>query len=155
MKKNVTLAIGLFIIIVVGLVVLVMLPSGANAPTTSTSTPSTPSGTVGIADLISVNSPLSGAEVASPISVVGMARGTWYFEASFPIEILDASGKSIAQSPAEAQSDWMTEDFVPFKATVAFPKQPAGSKGTIVLHKDNPSGEPERDRSISIPVTFK
>ena len=48
----------------------------------------------------------------------------------------------------------MTENFVPFKTTLSFPAQPAGSKGTVILHKDNPSGDPARDQKVTIPVTF-
>jgi hypothetical protein len=55
---------------------------------------------------------------------------------------------------AQAQGDWMTEDFVPFTATLTFPAQPAGSLGKIVLKRDNPSGEPQNDASIVVPVQF-
>jgi len=157
MKKNLMLAIALFIIIVLGVIILFMLPSGANAPTnnnTSTTTP-TGAGAAGIADLISVTFPTKGAEISNPVTITGTARGMWYFEASFPVEILDESGTSIAMVPAQAQGEWMTENFVPFSVTVSFPAQPAGSRGTLILHKDNPSGEPERDQSVIIPITFK
>ena len=158
MKRNLTILIGIFIIAVAALVVILIWPSNkAMAPTTggqATTTPNEGSNTVSIKDLITAEFPTKNARISSPLTVTGTARGTWYFEASFPVEVLDASSKTIAQAPAQAQSDWMTTDFVPFKATLTFPKQPAGSKGTVVLHKDNPSGDPARDQSISIPVTF-
>lgn len=102
--------------------------------------------------LIHVTTPLSGSSVTSPLTVKGEARGVWYFEASFPVRLLDESGKEIAVAPAQAQGDWMTEDFVPFEVTLSFPT--TTGFGTLVLQKDNPSGLPEHDDMISIPVVF-
>jgi len=99
--------------------------------------------------------PRPGSKVTSPLIATGEARGNWYFEASFPVSILDSKGKSIGQGYAEAQGEWMTEEFVPFKSIpITFTPQPAGSVGTVVLHKDNPSGLPEHDDQVFIPVTF-
>lgn len=105
-------------------------------------------------DLIRVDEPDSGDRATSPLVVTGEARGTWYFEASFPVELRNAAGAVIVQHYAEAQDDWMTEDFVPFRSTITFPAQPAGSRGTLILRKDNPSGDPARDQSVSIPIVF-
>ena len=108
------------------------------------------------ADLIIADFPRPGDAISSPLVARGQARGNWYFEASFPVEVLDANGNRIGQGYAQAQGEWMTTDFVPFRSIeVSFPKQPAGSKGTVVLHKDNPSGLPEHDDQLTIPVTFK
>ncbi|HTM67858.1 MAG TPA: Gmad2 immunoglobulin-like domain-containing protein [Candidatus Binatia bacterium] len=104
-------------------------------------------------DMVRVTSPRSGDLVASPLAVSGEARGTWYFEATFPVKLLDADGKVVATGSAQAQGDWMTRDFVPFKATLTFPK-PATATGTLVLEKDNPSGLAENAASVSVPVRF-
>jgi len=93
-------------------------------------------------------------QITSPLTITGKARGPWYFEASFPIELQDNNGAVIVMTTAQAQGDWMTEDFVPFTATLTFPAQPAGSLGKIVLKRDNPSGEPQNDASIVVPVQF-
>ncbi len=155
MKKNLALLIAATIIVVLLGVIFVILPSGtANAPTTSTTTPTTTLEKAGIADLIIADAPLKNASVSSPLGITGSARGTWYFEASFPVELKDANGNTIAQAPAQAIGDWMTTDFVPFSLSLPFPAQPKGSSGTLILHKDNPSGDPERDQSVSIPVVF-
>lgn len=105
--------------------------------------------------LIVASSPTPGSAVSSPIVVTGEARGTWYFEASFPIEVRDASNAIIGQGYGQAQSDWMTEDFVPFQSVaISFAPQPAGSSGTLILRKDNASGLPEHDDELVIPITF-
>lgn len=102
---------------------------------------------------ITVAQPQPNTQVSSPLTVTGAARGTWYFEASFPVRLLDGNGNEIAVVPAQAQGDWMTTDFVPFIATLTF-SPPSTATGTLVLEKDNPSGEPQNAASVSIPVTF-
>lgn len=113
-----------------------------------------PANVAGIDDLIEIESPVMGETVSSPLTITGTARGYWYFEASFPIEIRDSVGVIIANGYAEAQSDWMTESFVPFVATIAFPAQASGTTGTLILRKDNPSGDPSRDQHVAIPIAF-
>ena len=102
---------------------------------------------------INVSSPQPNSVVSSPLTVTGEARGTWYFEASFPVKLYDANNNLLAQAPAQALSDWMTTDFVSFSVTLTFPT-PSTQTGTLVLEKDNPSGLPQNDDSVSIPVSF-
>jgi hypothetical protein len=135
------------LLIVAAAVALVFIPAPAKAPAVDN--------LPDIADLISVSQPVPGASISSPLAVTGSARGTWYFEASFPVKLIDESGKVIIQTPAQAQGDWMTTDFVPFAAILTFAPQPAGSHGTLVLKNDNPSGDPSRDKALEIPVVFK
>lgn len=104
-------------------------------------------------DLIEIWSPTPNMTVSSPLTVEGQARGTWYFEASFPVRLLDADGTVLGTAVAQAQSDWMTTEYVPFTATVIF-TAPKGETGTIVLQKDNPSGLPENDNELRIPIQF-
>ena len=93
-------------------------------------------------------------EITSPLVVEGQARGTWFFEASFPIKVTDEQGNILGTSFVQAQGEWMTENFVAFKGTISFTSQ-TGGKGFLVLAKDNPSGLPANDKEIKIPVTFK
>ena len=104
-------------------------------------------------DLIKVDAPKANAVIASPLTITGQARGMWYFEASFPVRLEDANGTVLAQVPAQAQGEWMTENFVPFKVILTFPT-PLTETGTLVVHNDNPSGLPENDKEIRIPVQF-
>lgn len=104
-------------------------------------------------NLLEVDVPLPNASVQSPLTISGKARGSWYFEASFPVILLDGSGKTLAQQPAQAQSDWMTSDYVPFTVTLTFAK-PSTASGTLILKNDNPSGDPAKDKILRIPVTF-
>lgn len=107
-------------------------------------------------DLIVVESPKRGSTISSPVTITGKARGYWFFEASFPITIVDWNGLIIGQGIATAQDEWMTEEFVPFSATITFdlPSDTPYRRGAIILQKDNPSGLPENDNALEIPITF-
>jgi hypothetical protein len=100
-----------------------------------------------------LDAPVPDSVVISPLTVIGRARGTWFFEASFPVKLLDADGNEIAVGIAQAQDDWMTENYVSFQATLTFTTQ--ASNGTLVLQKDNPSGLPEHDAEVRVPVRFE
>jgi hypothetical protein len=104
-------------------------------------------------DLIQINKPRPNEVVTSPLAIEGQARGTWFFEASFPVKLLDNNGQVMATAIAQAQSDWMTEDFVPYKATIEFTAK-EGGVGTLVLEKDNPSDLPQNADELRVPVIF-
>ena len=105
-------------------------------------------------DIITVATPVAGSHITSPIVITGEARGYWFFEASFPVMLTDWDGKIIAQGVAQAQSDWMTEDFVSYTATLEFETPTYGERGTLILQKDNPSALPENDAAVEVPVFF-
>ncbi|HET8581216.1 MAG TPA: Gmad2 immunoglobulin-like domain-containing protein [Candidatus Paceibacterota bacterium] len=106
------------------------------------------------ADDIVVDAPRPGAASGRTVTITGVARGTWYFEASFPAKLVAADGTTtLAQAAAQAQGDWMTTGLVPFSVSLD-----AGSyqgPATIVLSRDNPSGLPTSDASVSFPVTIE
>jgi len=101
-------------------------------------------------DLIRVENPRPNQTITSPIVIKGEARGTWFFEASFPIKLKDEKGNVIATTIAHAQDDWMTENFVSFSAILEF--QTTTQKGNLILEKDNPSGLPQNADELRIPV---
>lgn len=106
-------------------------------------------------DLIRLEYPLPGQPISSPLTIRGEARGYWFFEASFPVFLTNWDGLIIAEGVAQAQSDWMTEDFVPFEVELTFDKPDYGINGALILKKDNPSGLPENDDALEIPVIFE
>lgn len=108
-------------------------------------------------DLIAVSLPPANGMVASPMTVRGEARGQWYFEASFPITVVDWDGVIIGEGYAQAQGDWMTTEYVPFKGTVTFtvPDNTPYRRGAVIFKKDNPSGLPEYDDAFELPVLFE
>lgn len=106
-----------------------------------------------LSDLIRVTTPAENEEIGSPLNVTGAARGMWFFEASFPVVLFDEAGKQIASAPAQALSEWMTTDFVPFQVKLIF-SPPKSGRGTLVFFKDNPSGLPESAHEYRLPVRF-
>jgi len=126
----------------------------SSASSSSSSAALSSSVSSGYAHMIQVTSPTPNMAVSKsqPLVVTGRAVGPWYFEASFPVKLLDSAGNLLIQTHADAQSDWMTTDFVPFTATLTFTT--TATSGTLVLENDNPSGEAVNAKSISIPVTF-
>ncbi len=104
-------------------------------------------------DLIQVTEPQANQEISTPVLIKGQARGSWYFEASFPIEIQDSNKLTIATGIAQAKADWMTNDFVPFEASVDF-ERPVTKNGYLILKKDNPSGDPDKDDQLILPISF-
>lgn len=107
-------------------------------------------------DLIRLDNPRPNQTVSSPLVVTGEARGYWFFEADFPVVLVDWDGRIIAEGIATAQDEWMTEEFVPFEAELEFeiPEDIYSYNGALILQKDNPSGLPENDDALEIPVTL-
>jgi hypothetical protein len=84
--------------------------------------------------------------------VAGLVPGNWSFEASFPVQLRNSGGSVIAQQAAHVDGEWMTSEIQPF--TVLLTYSAAAGSGTLVLQKDNPSGLPANDDSVSIPVDY-
>lgn len=104
-----------------------------------------------VSENVKVFSPTIGSSVSSQFTVIGEARG-WYFEASFPVEVRDPQNNIVAQTYAQAESDWMTADWVPFVSTVTVTNY--SGPATLILMKDNPSGLPENDESVEFPIVI-
>jgi hypothetical protein len=132
-------------------------PNTTQTPTSTTQQPApTPTPTLPTSTqnpMIQVSNIADNQQVTSPLQILGRARGNWYFEASFPIRLEDANGTVLGRTIGQAQSDWMTTNFVPFSATLTF-TTPTTTTGWLFLQKDNPSGLPANDAEIQIPVTF-
>lgn len=154
-RGNVFLTIIVLLALALGALYLITRDSDTQDDTdTSTTTPSI----LVYKDLIKVTEPQRGDKVGNTIEVEGEARGQWYFEASFPIDIVDANNVILAQGFAQAQGEWMTTDYVPFKGKITIPSEAVPQPGAslrIIFHKDNPSGLPENEDSVSLTVVFE
>jgi hypothetical protein len=105
-------------------------------------------------DLITVSNPRPNQKIISPLKITGQARGTWYFEATFPFELFDANGKSLAKGFVTANGEWMTENFVPFSGDITFAR-PQTKTGKLVIQNANPSGLQENQKTLEMPVSFE
>lgn len=160
MKTIIALSVGAMVIVVGTILLFVLQPAPhvAEAPASVDEVVVEEPAPVeaSLNDLIVLESPLPDAVVESPLTITGKARGTWFFEASFPVMLTNWDGLIIAQGIATAEGDWMTEDFVPFTATLTFTVDPDvySTRGSLILKKDNPSGLPEYDAALEVPVNF-
>ena len=138
-------------VIVLGVIALWVFTSTPAQQITPTPTPvvSNPK-----SDLIRVSSPMPNQKITSPILIRGEARGNWYFEASFPVKLVDQNGVILAVAPVQAKGEWMTTYFVPFSIDLGF-KVSESTPATLVLEKDNPSGLPEHADEIRIPLILE
>jgi hypothetical protein len=124
------------------------VPAGGNQNgQPATSTPQS------LDERVVVTTPASGATVDGTFTVSGEAPGPWYFEASFPIEVQDDDGNVLTTVVAQADGEWMTVEQVPFSVDVAI----TGYTGPamLVLKRDNPSGLPENDASVEVPIVIE
>lgn len=105
-------------------------------------------------DSIIIESPRPNLTVSSPLKISGEAVGFWFFEASFPVKLVDDNGSILSTGIATAKGEWMTENFVGFESTLTFEK-PTSQTGKLILQKDNPSGLAENDAELIVPVRFE
>lgn len=105
-------------------------------------------------DLIDVVNPQPNQIISSPLRVEGQAKGSWYQEGTFSIELVDINGTRLSRINARAEEEWMTEDFVPFKADITF-RQPVTKRGELIIRNANPSGLKENAKEVIIPVLFQ
>ncbi len=147
------------IVLIVGYLAASRAPSGLSySQSPVTSTPSKPvevsSGSEQLAPLSSqvfVTSPQENAHVGHSFTVAGLAPGPWFFEAQFPIMVRAADGTTIGHATGKAQGEWMTDKQVTFTSIMQLDATYHGA-ATLVLLKDNPSGLPENDDSVEIPI---
>lgn len=105
------------------------------------------------ADVI-VTTPKPNDLVTSPMTVTGKAVGTWFFEANLPIELDDANGNTLTRVGYHTSENWMTSGYIDIDTTLQFSK-PTTSTGFLVIHNDNPSGDPANEKTFKVPVRFK
>lgn len=97
----------------------------------------------------------AGASVGSPVTITGRVPGSWSFEGSFTVVLVDWDGLIIAEETAHLTQDWMTEDLVPFTVTLSFDTPTYQNTGALILRRDNPSGLAKNDDAVEIPVVFE
>ncbi len=111
------------------------------------------SGEATFANQALVISPKQNEIINSPLIVKGSIIGSWFFEGTLPIKLVDSDNNVIGSGQARADSDWMAEKPVPFSASLEFLTN--ATSGYLIISKDNPSGLPENDGFIKLPVRFK
>ncbi|MFH1694358.1 MAG: Gmad2 immunoglobulin-like domain-containing protein [Patescibacteria group bacterium] len=105
-------------------------------------------------EMISVEFPVAGGTISSPLTITGQARGYWFFEATAPVVLVNWDGLIIAEGYIEAEGDWMTEEYVPFEGTIEFQKPDYGENGALIIQRSNPSDLRRNDAAVEVPIRF-
>lgn len=136
----------LFIVVVAG-ATLIATPSPEPTPNgDNTSEPF-------VSENVIVTDPLPNGAVSQTFTVRGEARGSWFFEASFPLQVRDPDNNNVGGGVAMARDNWMTTEFVPFEGKVIVENYSGPVR--LVLLKDNPSGLPENEDSVEFPIVIQ
>jgi hypothetical protein len=151
--KYIAIIFAVIIVILLGILAFVNLPQKGTVATGSVSMePNYPTSSDGHVKIMNL---MPGQTITSPETVNGVVTGGgWFFEAVFPVKVMDGDRTVLGLGQAQAESDWMTTGTVPFSATVSF-SVPHSVTGIVVFSKDNPSGLPQNTESFSVPVRFK
>jgi hypothetical protein len=91
--------------------------------------------------------------VPRTFTVRGEARGNWFFEASFPLQVRDPNNTLVGQGIAMTTDNWMTTEFVSFEGKVIVENY--SGPADLVLLKDNPSGLPENDDAVLFEIVVQ
>ncbi len=149
MKKEIWLLGVLGLIMVILLCILFFVPAKkTQAPQPTQNKP------VVVVEGIQIISPKLNEEVASPIKISGIVTGNGWsgFEGQVGVvEVRDLKGMSGAV--LKAMTDWTVLP-TSFEATVTLNKIISGPI-TLVFHNENPSGDPAKDKTFSLPIKIK
>lgn len=135
----------LFIAVVLG-AILIATPSPAPVLDGSDTEPF-------VSENVIVTDPLPNGAVSQTFTVRGEARGSWFFEASFPLQVRDPDNNNVGGGIAMARDNWMTTEFVLFEGKVTVENYSGPAR--LVLLKDNPSGLPENEDSVEFPIVIQ
>jgi len=105
---------------------------------------------------IQIFSPKENELISSPLKITGLVNGDGWtaFEGQVGIvRLFDSNNKELALGILTATEEWMKLP-VNFETTLFF-DYPGDGIGKLVFYNENASGEPERDKTFTLPVTLQ
>ena len=105
---------------------------------------------------IQVLSPKPDELISSPLKITGSVNGMGWtgFEGQVgTVRLLDSEGKQLALGILTATTEWMQLP-TNFETSIYF-DYPGDGAGQLVFYNENASGEPERDKTFTIPVKLQ
>lgn len=104
---------------------------------------------------VTVTAPLANSVITSPLTVAGTVPAGWMFEGSFSLKLTDEQQNEITSGRATeiTPGSWMSGDPIPFSGELTF--STTAKNGFLILEKDNPSGLPENDQILPVPIRFE
>lgn len=142
MKKIIFISIAIIIIVMGGLFFIFFPKENIKAPIINSG--------------IEVFSPKANELISSPVTITGIVKGDGWtgFEGQVGIvKLQDSSGKELGMGILTATEDWMKLP-THFETTIFF-DYPGDGIGQLVFRNENASGEPERDKTFTLPVKLQ
>ena len=99
-----------------------------------------------------LTSPLPNSTVDCKFQIVGDMPSKWFFEGTFPYEIM-VGGKLVHEGSVQTEDDWTKKSILHFVADVDCGEKCIGD-GEIILKNENPSGLKKNEDSYTIPIKF-
>ena len=149
MRKFITIIIIILAVLTIAGLVFDWGRKGVVAPISNQSSTTTEESSM------QISYPKENQEVTSPIKISGKAQGNWFFEAIFPIKLVDSGGNIISTGQAQAIGDWATSSFVDFSSEITYDNATSTGRAVLIFKNDNPSGDPARDKYFYLPVILK
>ncbi len=140
------------VLILIGAIFLLLPKEKAAAPVTEPS----PSPSITVSSGIEIFSPKVNETILSPLKITGVVNGNGWsgFEGQVgTVRLLDNGGNELAKGVLKATTEW-TQLPTQFETTITFTAT-SGSLGSLVFKNENASGDPVRDKTFTLPVTFK
>lgn len=101
---------------------------------------------------VSITSPLSGAQITSPVEIEGTAPGNWFNEDIFNATLKDSDGTVVAQTTVKMEGTDQTKP-ANFTGELSWTSDQSGS-GILVLEKANPSGLESNTDQVQVAIKF-
>lgn len=104
---------------------------------------------------IEISSPGKNEVISSPLKIMGQVNGDGWngLEGQVgTVKLFDSSNKELALGILTATEDWM-KVLVNFETTLWF-DYPGDGIGKLVFYNENPSGEADKDKTFTLPVTL-
>jgi len=106
-------------------------------------------------DTIKLITPTADDKFSSNMTIRGKATKEWFLNGNFPIKTLDNAGWIVTQGVAVPEGEPDALGFVNFSSKVMPFSSPTLKWGKIVLWRDNDSGRPEDEMSVTLPIKYK
>lgn len=103
---------------------------------------------------LTLNGINQGDSVEMGTVLTGSIVGNWYFEAEFPVRVLNSNMEIVDTLVARAQDDWMTDEMVPFELELDFDLTEV-SEITLRFEKSNPSDLEENADHIDFNIVVE
>jgi len=95
------------------------------------------------------------SQLTCPLIIRGSVSGTWFFEAEFTVQLVSDKGTVATFLARAIEDNWMTEQPVNFLAEYDCTQCPEDTNLELRLQKSNPSGLPDFDDYVSLPISLK